>query len=238
MGVFDRAEKRIGAAVEKVFARAFKGDVQPVEIAAGIQRELDAEAKLLSRDKRLVPNEFTVFLSEHDHARLFPYSKTINSEIIPDLRDHARERSYVFNGPIAITYDLDDSLPTGQFKVASEAVSREAAPPAYSSTSSKRRAGALVIEVSGVRHPLVPPGLVVGRGSEADLRLNDPGISRRHALITVTGTAEAPQVSIEDLGSTNGIVVDGSRVNQARLRDGSRIEIGNTRMLVHSPSEQ
>ena len=53
MGVFDRAEKRIGAAVDKVFARAFKSDVQPVEIAAGIQRELDSEAKLLSRDKRL-----------------------------------------------------------------------------------------------------------------------------------------------------------------------------------------
>lgn len=238
MGVFDRAEKRIGAAVDKVFARAFKGDVQPVEIAAGIQRELDAEAKLLSRDKRLVPNEFVVYLSDHDHARLFPYSKTINSEIIPDLRDHARERSYVFNGPIAITYDLDDSLPTGQFKVASQAVSRETATPSYSSTAPTQSTGALVIEVSGVRHPLVPPGLVVGRGSEADLRLNDPGISRRHALITVTGTADSPKVSIEDLGSTNGIIVDGSRVNQAKLRNGSRIEIGNTRMLVHSPSEQ
>lgn len=235
MGVFDRAEKRIGAAVDKVFARAFKGDVQPVEIAAGIQRELDAEAKLLSRDKRLVPNDFTIFLSSHDHARLFPYSKTINAEITPDLRDHARERSYVFNGPISIAYDVDESLPTGQFKVASEAVSRDAP---TSPAPSARRDRALVIEVSGVRHPLVPPGLVIGRGSEADLRLNDPGISRRHALITVTGTANAPQVSIEDLGSTNGIMVDGSRVHQAKLRDGSRIEIGNTRMLVHSPSEQ
>ncbi len=238
MGVFDRAERRIGAAVDKVFARAFKGDVQPVEIAAGIQRELDTEAKLLSRDKRLVPNNFVIFLSEHDHARLFPYSKTINAEIIPDLRQHARDRSYVFNGPISITYELDDSLPTGQFKVASEAVVRGASQPSSSSLNSRRPSRALVIEVSGVRHPLVPPGLVVGRGSEADLRLNDPGISRRHALITVTGTAEAPQVSIEDLGSTNGVVVDGSRVHQARLRDGSRIEIGNTRMLVHSPSEQ
>ena len=236
MGVFDRAEKRIGAAVDKVFARAFKGDVQPVEIAAGIQRELDAEAKLLSREKRLVPNDFTVFLSLHDHARLFPYSKTINSEIIPDLREHARERSYVFNGPISITYDLDESLPTGQFKVASEAISRKITPTTSSSARTPLRA--LVIEVNGVRHPLVPPGLVIGRGTEADLRLNDPGISRRHALITVTGTADAPQVSIEDLGSTNGISVDGSRVQQATLREGSRIEIGNTRMLVHSPSEQ
>lgn len=235
MGVFDRAEKRIGAAVDKVFARAFKGDVQPVEISAGIQRELDAEAKLLSRDKRLVPNEFTVFLSTHDHARLFPYSKTLNTEIIPGLRDHARTRNYVFNGPIAINYACDESLPTGQFKVASEAVSRETTTP---TPSSRRQPRALVIEVSGVRHPLVPPGLVVGRGSEADLRLNDPGVSRRHALITVTGTADAPQVSIEDLGSTNGIIVNGSRVQQAKLSDGTRIEIGSTRMLVHSPLEQ
>lgn len=235
MGVFDRAEKRIGAAVDKVFARAFKGDVQPVEIAAGIQRELDAEAKLLSRDKRLVPNDFTVFLSTHDHARLFPYSKTLNSEIIPGLRDHARERSYVFNGPIAITYACDETLPTGQFKVASEAAARDNDTPV---ASSRRPARPLVIEVSGVRHPLVPPGLVVGRGSEADLRLNDPGVSRRHALITVAGTADAPKVSIEDLGSTNGILVNGSRVQQATLVEGSRVEIGNTRMLVHSPSEQ
>ncbi|MGV8846549.1 FhaA domain-containing protein [Tessaracoccus sp.] len=235
MGVFDRAEKRIGAAVDKVFARAFKGDVQPVEIAAGIQRELDAEAKLLSRDKRLVPNEFTVFLSSHDHARLFPYSKTLNTEIVPGLREHARARNYVFNGPIAINYACDATLPTGQFTVSSEAVSRDTTAP---TPATRRQPRALVIEVSGVRHPLVPPGLVVGRGSEADLRLNDPGVSRRHALITVTGTADAPQVSIEDLGSTNGIIVNGSRVQQAKLSDGTRIEIGSTRMLVHSPLEQ
>ena len=107
MGVFDRAEKKIGAAVDKVFARAFKGDVQPVEIATGIQRELDAEAKLLSRDRRLVPNAFTVALSPHDYNRLFPYSKTINAEITPTIREHAVERSYVFNGPIQILYVLD-----------------------------------------------------------------------------------------------------------------------------------
>ena len=91
--------------------------------------------------------------------------------------------------------------------------------------------------VGGVRHPLVPPGLVIGRGSNADLRVNDPGVSRRHAMISVSGPLENRTIRIEDLGSTNGIVVDGSRVQAAQLRDGSRIEIGNTRMLVHSPSE-
>ena len=234
MGVFDRAEKRIGAAVDKVFARAFKGDVQPVEIAAGIQRELDSEAKLLSRDKRLVPNVFTVSLSPHDYNRLFPYTKTLNSEIIPELRAHAAERSYVFNGSIQILYMLEQSLPTGQFRVTSQG---GAPAPPHAPPPTPRASQPRVLEVGGVRHPLVPPGLVIGRGSNADLRVNDPGVSRRHAMISVSGPLENRTIRIEDLGSTNGIVVDGSRVQAAQLRDGSRIEIGNTRMLVHSPSE-
>ena len=122
MGVFNKAEKRIESAVEKVFARAFKGYVHPVEIVAGIQRELDAEAKLLSREKRLVPNVFTIGLAQLDYDRLAPYSKTLNSEILPSIRDHAADRSYVFNGPISIDYVLDTALPTGQFTVTSEAI--------------------------------------------------------------------------------------------------------------------
>lgn len=229
MGVFDKAERKIDSVVGKVFARAFKGDVQPVEIAAGIQRELDAEAKLLSKGKRLVPNHFLIGLSQHDYERLYPYARTLNAEILPGIREHAAEQNYVFNGPISIVYELEPSLPTGQFTIKSEAVegrSQASAP-----------GGRLVVEVHGVRHPLVPPGLVVGRGADADLRLNDPGVSRRHALITVGGTAERPVVTIEDLGSTNGVVVNGTKVTKTALREGARIELGNTRMLVHAPTE-
>lgn len=229
MGLFDRVEKSIEGAVNGVFARAFKGDVQPVEIAAGIQRELDAEARLLSKGKRLVPNHFVVGLSQHDYERLFPYARTLNAEILPGIREHAAEQNYVFNGPTSIDYELRESLPTGQFTIRSEAVEGKA--------SAGVANGKLVIEVHGVRHPLVPPGLVVGRGADADLRLNDPGVSRRHALITVSGTPERPVVTIEDLGSTNGIIVNGTKITKTALREGSRIEVGNTRMLVHAPTE-
>ena len=122
MGLFDRAEKKIESAVSGVFARAFKGDVQPIEIAAQLQRELDSEAKLLSRDKRLVPNDFVVYLSEHDYNRLAPYSKTLNSEITAELREYAAERGYVFNGPVSIHYELSSDLPTGKLGVRSAAV--------------------------------------------------------------------------------------------------------------------
>ena len=230
MGVFDKAEKRIESAVGKVFARAFKGYVHPVEIVAGIQRELDAEAKLLSRDKRLVPNAFTIGLSQGDHDRLAPYSKTLNQEILPSIRDHASDRHYVFNGPISIDYELDKSLPTGQFTVISEAIASE-------TRKESPRPGRMVLEVNGVRHPLVAPGILIGRGAEADLRLNDPGVSRRHALISVGGDPDHPVITIEDLGSTNGMHVNGSRTTKTRIGEGARIEIGNTRMLVHTPSE-
>lgn len=233
MGLFDRFESKIQGAVNGAFAHAFKGDVQPVEITQRLQRELDAGAKLLSRDKALVPNEFTVYLSRHDYDSLVPMSKAVTAQIVPELRSHAAER-YVFSGPISIAYELDTSLPTGKFNVSSQAVAKVDQPDAPSTTMIRR--APLVLEVNGVRHPLTPPGLLIGRGSEADLRINDPGVSRRHAQIVVTGSGDDVAIRIEDLGSTNGIIVNGQKVRASDLDDGSRIEIGSTRMLVHSPT--
>lgn len=229
MGVFDRVERTLEGAVNGVFARAFKGDVQPVEITARLQRELDHEAKLLSRERKLVPNEFTIGLSQHDHDRLTPYSKTLNAEIAPQLRDYAAAKGYIFNGPVMIHYELDESLPTGRFTVASSAV---AGVDGAEATPTQARKATLVLEVNGIRHPLTPPGVTIGRGTDADLRINDPGISRRHARIEVGSDGE---LTIEDLGSTNGIIVNGQRVRHATLGPGTRVEIGSTRMSITSP---
>lgn len=235
MGIFDRFEKKVEGAVNGVFARAFKGDVQPVEITARLQRELDSEAKLLSRDTRLVPNEFVVGLSQHDHDKLAPYGKTLTRELADELKSHATNMGYVFNGPISIQFQLDTALPTGRFTVASEAVAGIETEDAQVNTAAINRAD-LVLEVNGMRHPLNPPGLVIGRGTEADVRINDPGISRRHAEIRVKGSGAVLEVDIVDLGSTNGILVNGHRVRHSALQAGSRIEIGSTRMLVHAPA--
>ena len=234
MGVFDRVERKLENAVGGAFARAFKGDVQPVEITARLQRELDSEAKLLSRERRLVPNEFRIGLSQHDYDRLTPYSKTLNSEIIPQLTSYAGEKGYIFNGPVAVDYGLDASLPIGRFTVTSAAVAGvvDTVEPA---AVRPLRPVSLVVEVNGVRHPLTAPGVTIGRGTEADLRINDPGVSRLHARILLTDSPSGPQLSIEDLGSTNGITVDGVRTRQAALRPGSRIEVGSTRLSIVSP---
>uniref|UniRef100_UPI0015F06B7C FHA domain-containing protein n=1 Tax=Streptomyces phytophilus TaxID=722715 RepID=UPI0015F06B7C len=83
------------------------------------------------------------------------------------------------------------------------------------------------LEINGVRHQMTGQSLVLGRSTEADVRIDDPGVSRRHAEIrTFDGGA-----MVQDLGSTNGIVVDDQHTQRATLRDGSRIRVGSTTVL-------
>ncbi|NEC93241.1 FHA domain-containing protein, partial [Streptomyces sp. SID12501] len=82
------------------------------------------------------------------------------------------------------------------------------------------------IEINGTRHQISRSTLVLGRSTEADVRIDDPGVSRRHCEIR-TGTPP----TIQDLGSTNGIVVDGQHTTRATLRDGSRIVVGSTTII-------
>jgi len=233
MGMLQRFEDRLEQLVSGTFAKAFRSAVQPVEIAAALQREVDNSAQILSRNRRLVPNQFHVELSAQDHERLSPYSSTLAQELTEMLREHAHEQSYVFTGPISISFDQRDDLTTGRFRVRSAALAK-VTPVSDSSVSDTavRRAN-VILEVNGMKHPLEPPGIIIGRGTEADLRINDPGVSRRHAEIRVhasdtTGTS----VSVVDLGSTNGMLVNGSRVQQATLDDGATVKIGNTTMTV------
>jgi|SRR5215211_1008941 len=236
MGIFARFEKKVEGAVNGVFARAFKGDVQPVEISARLQRELDAEAKLMSRDKRLVPNEFQIGLSQHDYDKLSPYGKALTTELAGELRNHAQNLGYVFNGPIKIILQLDSKLPTGRFTLTSRAVAGVEAERPQVQMPRPASGRQLVLEVNGTRHPLQPPGITIGRGTEADLRISDPSISRLHAEIRVTESGDGQKIDIIDLGSTNGVTVNGQKVSRSLLGEGSRIQIGATRMLVYAPA--
>lgn len=229
-GGLQRFERRLESAISNVFAKTFRSAVQPVEIAAALERELDNKAQILSRDRRLVPNDFHVELSASDNQQLAPYDSTLARELSDQLQSYAENQAYVFPGPIRIVFEPADDLSTGRFRVRSEA---QAKVVGTASRSQIAQASA-VLEVNGTRHPLQPPGMVVGRGTDADLRINDPGISRRHLefMVTVGRAGEDPVVEVHDLGSTNGILVDGRKVPRATLREGSQVRVGNTTMTV------
>src|SRR5690606_31791113 len=121
---------------------------------------------------------------------------------------------YTFAGGIAIAIVPDESLAQGMVDVRSANVQ-----------------GAVVwtpiIEVNGTRYPLRRARTVIGRGSEADITVDDGGISRRHVEILWDGK----RAQVNDLGSTNGSRLDGRPVTQALLEPDSVVEIGRTRIV-------
>lgn len=232
MGGLQGFERKLEQAISGVFARAFRSAVQPVEIAAALQREADNNTQILSRDRRLAPNDYHVELSQADLERLAPYDSAMARDLTEQLEDHAAQQSYVFPGPITLSFEVADDLTTGRFRVRSRATA--------SVRGSDRRAPVrrprAMLEINGTRHPLVPPSVVVGRGVDADVRINDPGISRRHVEFTVSvGRVEdgsALSLGVRDLGSTNGMLIDGHRATSVAVQDGSLVRIGNTEIIV------
>ena len=238
MGALQRFEQRLEHIVTGTFARVFRSAVQPMEIAAALQREVDNSAQILSRDRRLAPNNFTIDLAASDYDRLSTYGEALARELATLLHEHAASQGYLFTGPVALHFTRDEDLGTGRFRVRSQASAAVRPVPGQSLSETAVSRAALYLEVNGVRHPLQPPGLTVGRGTNADLRVDDPGVSRRHVEFRVADDPRQASVTVVDLGSTNGTTVDGQRVQHARLQDGSVVQIGSTRIVVRVAGRQ
>ena len=128
MGALHRFEQRLETMVTGAFARAFRSAVQPMEIAAALQREVDNSAQILSRDRRLGPNDFTIDLSASDFDRLSEYGQTLSSELAAMLHEHAQEQHYMFAGPLKLNFTRADDLTTGRFRVRSAASAQVSSP--------------------------------------------------------------------------------------------------------------
>jgi hypothetical protein len=231
MGVLDRFEKGVEHVVSAAFAKAFRSEVKPVEIASAVRREMDDRAAAVSRGRTVVPNEFVVELSPTDLEQVEQWgSDALADEMVGAATEHASSQRYSFVGPVEVTFNQDDSLSTGRFTVRS-ATRRGAVAPATSSVASSRHP---IIDIDGQRYLLTGPVTVIGRGSEADIVVDDSGVSRRHLEIRVTPAG----VIATDLGSTNGTFVEGHRIDAATLVDGNTITLGRTRIMFWTGTDE
>ncbi|MCW2790011.1 MAG: hypothetical protein JWQ91_865 [Aeromicrobium sp.] len=233
-GVLQRFEQRLEGAVTGAFARAFRSAVQPVEIAAALQREVDNSAHILSRERMLVPNDFTVELSPPDFERLNPFSSTLSDELSTLVKEHVAEQRYTMAGALTISFKQTGELSTGRFRVRSRTTAAVTPVVGQRMGDTAVRTSNVVLEVNGMKHPLTAPGVVIGRGNEADLKIDDPGISRRHAQIKIHQSGAETTVTIVDLDSTNGVVLNGHRVATAVVGNGSEIRLGNTVIVIRT----
>ncbi|KJL38455.1 hypothetical protein JOD63_002870 [Microbacterium terrae] len=217
MGLLDSFEKGLERAVNSAFAKTFRSGIQPVEIAAALRSELDKKAAVVSRDRILAPNTFTVRLSPADEENMARLGGALTHELDTLVHQHAKAQGYSFPGPVSITVTRDEQLSTGTLRVDS----------ATGQGGSVSWRG--VVDIAGKRHPLVKARTVIGRGSDADITIADAGTSRRHVEILWDGT----RAMVRDMNSTNGTKLDGNKVTEAALPPDSTVTIGRTDIVFH-----
>jgi hypothetical protein len=253
MSVLRSIESRIESLVEGVFGRAFRSHVQPVELARKLAKEMD-DHKTISVSRVYVPNEYTVYLSPNDREQFASYEDSLLTELSDYLSEHARREGYALLSTPRVVMDQDADLHVGEFGIATrmaqplrapapppdvtpEDEPRETKiykpPPAETEAVSADDAEALglahappVLTVEGKRRELMEDAVAIGRSRECDITLSDPNVSRRHAEIR----HEDGAWWIVDLGSTNGVEVNGERVERAKLETEDTIVVGTTEL--------
>lgn len=215
MGLLDSFEKGLERAVNGAFARTFRSGVQPVEIASALRAELDKRAAVVSRERILAPNTFTVFLSPADEAKMTALGSPLLQELDQLVRKHAKHQGYSLAGAVSITLQAADSQATGTVHVESQVA--EVAEVSWQA----------VVDIDGQRYPLRKARTVIGRGSDADITINDANTSRKHVEVLWDGE----RAMVRDLGSTNGSRLNGAPVSSARLEPDATITIGRTNIV-------
>ena len=248
MSVFRSLEARIEGLVEGVFSRAFSSEVQPVELARKLAKEMDSH-KTTSVSNVYVPNEYTVHLSEQDREKLEGYERSLEQELSGYLLEHARKQGYDLLTRPEVSFNTDKRLRLGEFGIQTRLVKGPSRPGGKVEQSEEEghtmiytapapapkapepepappaRKSRAVVEAHGRHYVLDGPRATIGRSNEVECSLPDPNISRRHAELRQNGQGDW---EIFDLNSTNGIKVNGRRVKSAQLRRGDQVTVGTT----------
>ena len=244
MSVLRNLEAKLEGLVEGAFSRAFRSQVQPVELARKLAKEME-DAKSISLSRTYVPNQFWVYLSPEDRAQFESYEDGLKKELSDYLLEHARSNGLALLTRPTVELETDDRLSLGEFGIQAKLVQPADADHdaeavegdfghtmVYSPTTgarrveSPRRDSRVLLVGDDKRTVITGDPFVIGRSRECDLVLDDPNVSRRHAELR----REDDGWVVQDLGSTNGIKLNGKRSRGGRLNPGDEITLGVSRL--------
>ncbi|HEX8085850.1 MAG TPA: DUF3662 and FHA domain-containing protein [Solirubrobacteraceae bacterium] len=246
MSVLRSLESKIADLVEGTFGRVFRSEVRPAELARGLAKEMD-QHRTVSVSRTYVPNEYVVWLSPDDRRRFADVEHEIADELGAYLLEHARRERLALVAKPQVTFDADDALSLGEFGIQvrmvrgsgdaarSEPVQAEHGHTMVYSTSDRLRAeldeprgpqptGRAMVLAEGKRLVVSSSGAVIGRSRDCDVVLADPNVSRRHAEVRPDARGGW---QVRDLGSTNGVKVNGRRIDgPTPIESGDRLALG------------
>jgi hypothetical protein len=252
VSVLRSIEQKIEGLFEGLFGRAFRTNVQPVELARKLVKEME-DHRTVSVSRVYVPNEYRVYLSPVDREQFTDYESQLRAELQEYLAEHARREGYVLLTPPKVVMETDDDLAMGEFGIATRMVQgerpkdgdgaapqgpvepgatmiyrpRSPLPPDGPAPDVVLAQEIVTLTVSGKRREIDTRRVVIGRSKDCDIQISDPNASRRHAELRQEGAA----YWLIDLDSTNGSNVNGHRTARSKLESGDVITIGSTELL-------
>jgi hypothetical protein len=250
VSVLRNLEAKLEGLVGGAFSRAFRSKVEPVEIARKLAKEMqDNQTRSIAHT--YVPNHYSVYLSPADREHFEGYEDGLKKELSDYLLEHARTEGLALVTRPTIEFETDDRLSLGEFGIQAQLIKPEGeedadwpepdAPSAgdfghtmvYSPDREARKmspvaraGGRAVLAGEGKNTVLSGSRLLIGRSRDCDVTLDDPNVSRRHAELR----NEDGRWIVTDLGSTNGIKVNGHRVDRVALEPGDELQLGLARL--------
>lgn len=217
-----------------LFSRAFKSGVKPLQLGRKLLQVVDEERDVDAQGRRVVPNTYVIHLSTQDREGFADLEPTLLQELTAALREYISQEGYHVDGKARVSLHTNPDLRRGKFDV--ECKNNVAEPanessPALTVVPSPPSAfdhpPAVLTLPGGQRIELHEGHYVLGRHLQNDIVLNDTNVSRRHAEFV----SAAGEVTVKDLGSTNGTKVNGVLVtNEQLLQHGDVINFGTAQV--------
>lgn len=234
---------RIGARRNKISQL----HVQPEELARKLIKEME-DHRVTKGSASWVPSRYTVFLCPPDYERYADRIDTMQVELSRYVARRVRSKKYKTSSEPVVDIVVDPDLRLGYFGIQAhddeptslrsqpEATAIRSQPEAtaiLSRTEAERLGLAqqlIVIRSDGREQRFSKSRVLIGRSREADFRLDDPEVSRKHALVFWS----EGEIVIKDLESTNGTMVNGRLVSSATVRPGDVVTIGEHRLFIET----
>jgi len=251
LGILDGLESILERTVRKIFSAGGSKRIKPVEVTNAMRLEMDHRAATISQDRTLVPNVYTIAFSEEDFSQVQQWGRALAEELCDEAIRHASVQGYSLSGPVRVTFVSDENVQPGKMEIEATTESSDEVSPgqpiSYSADNQvtsppvqppeemtdpnlrvDQTSWRPVLEIEGTRYAINSSTAVIGRSSDVDITVADPGMSRRHLQISVAGD----RVSAADLGSTNGFYVNGQKAsNTVDLHHGDIITAGRTTIV-------
>lgn len=230
MGLLDRFEHGVENVVNGTFAKVFRSELKPIEIASAIRTAMDERAATLAVDRTVAPNEFVVYVNSTDLDKIENWGEdALVGELIDNATQHATSQQYAFVGPVKISFEESSELTTGRLKVEATTVRGNIAP-----VTSNKMTKQPVISINDQAFVLTGERTVIGRAMDSDIVIEESGVSRHHLELLVTPNG----VIARDMGSTNGLFVEGQKIDAVTLQDGNTLTIGRTQIMFWEGTEE